>query len=50
MERLLAALEANTQAVNSLANSVNDMLVVIETGLDEVEAEPDPLLRPYLNS
>ena len=49
MERLIAALEKNTEAQNSLAGSVNDLLVVIEHGLDE-DFDDDPLFPRTLHA
>jgi hypothetical protein len=49
MERLIAALERNTEAQNAVAGSVNDLLVVIEQGLDE-DFNDDPLFPPALHS
>mgnify|MGYP001827215192 CR=1 FL=1 len=49
MERLIAALEKNTEAQNAVAGSVNDLLVVIEQGLDE-DFDNDPLFPRTLHS
>ena len=45
--KLLAALESNTRAVSDLAASVNDLLVVIESGI-EAEDEGDALFQQRL--
>lgn len=50
IDEMIKALERNTEAQHSLANSVNDLLVVIETSL-EAEEVAEAMQHPHsLNS